>query len=114
MKKSKGHIVIIVICAVLSVVFVLGLTGFLIPHKKSFVNVCYRSSGLYTAHTTLGDYYLDSDTDLSSILPDNDPNDIDSLGEQTLMVRFSGFRVYNTDMMGMFVHYPAVVYEVVL
>ena len=113
MKKSKGHIVIIVICAVLAAAFVLGLIGFLTPHKKSFVNVCCRSSGVYTAHTVLGDYYLDSDTDLSLVLPDNDPDDIDSLGEQTLKVRFTGFRVYYTDMMGAFVHYPVVVYEVV-
>lgn len=65
----------------------------------------------YYAYRGTGKIYIDSDTDLASILDDNDSVSSDSLGPQSLKLKLTGIRYFTEDMMGVFVKYPVLVYE---
>ena len=65
----------------------------------------------YLAYADPTKCFIDSDVALSEFLDDNDSEYEDSLGEQTLVVEFTGFRIYRTDNSGIFTSYPIPVYE---
>lgn len=121
-KKSakKGVIAVSVILALLVIgVSALAISLFL-PHQKKALSmypaaghsIAYNGRFSYRCADGLTAFYVDSDTDLSQVLEDKDPQS-DDMGEQTLKVRMAGLREYRTDNMGVWMSYPVIVYEYV-
>ena len=109
----------IAIIAVVVVVLALAIAAPIVyvatPHEMDINELWYRSENdgtyEYLAYADPINCFIDSDTDLSDLIDDNDADSIDSFGEQTLRVEFTGFRTYHTDNSGIFTSYPIPVYE---
>ena len=109
---------ILIVLGVILLVLIVYVVYLVLPHKRHFKSVWIRTSSgnadyEYLGYTGLLKCYIDSDTDLQKILEDNDETYQDSIGEQTLRVRFIGFRIYRTDNSGIFVSYPIPVFRYV-
>lgn len=115
----------IVLTAVLSVVlaFVLLIAGITVyavsPHKRHFNKVRLVSNnkfdGCYLYHVSNNSgkvYILRTPADLREIFTaaEDDPFD---LGEQDLTVKAKGMEIYRTDLSGITLSYPTIVYEYV-
>lgn len=110
----------VTVTAVILLILVLLAGGLfvcaLIPHKQHFRSVWIRTyagntSNEYLAYTSFSKCFIDSDAALQDFLEDNDEEYDNGIGEQTLKVRFTGFRTYRTDNSGIFMSYPIPVYE---
>ena len=89
------------------------------PHKRHFNKVIlvsnkkYDGSYLYHASNNGGKVFiLRTPADLREVCTssENDPYD---LGEQELTVKATGIEIYRTDISGMNLSYPTIVYEYV-
>lgn len=116
--SKKGGIIISSVLAVLLIgAIALALLIFL-PHNKKVLSILPMTGNAdindgrfnYRCADGLTALYIDSDVDLSTVLEDKDPQS-DDLGEQTLKLKFAGFRELKTDNMGVWMSYPVVVYE---
>ncbi|MBO4637346.1 MAG: hypothetical protein J5685_09400 [Clostridiales bacterium] len=129
-KTNKKAVAFLITLAVISLIVILGAFFHAIfPHYETFENVynCGDIPGFhyisekdldrddhpyhYICSDILTSYYVDSYVELEKSYDDNEPDDMYSLGEQDLKVKATGVRFYYTDIMGMMVHYPVIVYE---
>ena len=125
-KTSKsGKAVKIILTAVISLVLLAvlicgGITLYeTTPHKRHFNKVTLvsnrKTDGNYLYHASNNSgkvFILRTPADLREVLKasEDDPYD---LGEQDLTVKAKGIEIYRTDLGGMFLSYPTVVYEYV-
>lgn len=125
-KKSTAHKVIKIIITVflsliiLAVLITGGITLYeTTPHKRHFNKVMLVSNnkfdGRYLYHVSNNSgkvYILRTPTDLrdSFSASEDDPFD---LGEQDLTVKATGIEIYRTDLSGIHISYPTIVYEYV-
>ncbi|MBR3463966.1 MAG: hypothetical protein IKH23_02710 [Clostridiales bacterium] len=122
---KSGKIIKIILTAVISLVLlaVLICGGITLheatPHKRHFNKVIlvsnkkYDGSYLYHASNNSGKVFiLRTPADLREVCTssENDPYD---LGEQDLTVKATGIEIYRTDISGMNLSYPTIVYEYV-
>ena len=116
-KIMRKAIAVIAILVVAFAGLIAGLAVYAMsPHKLHMDSVVKWSNGAdaayeYFAYSSPFNCYIDSDEDLEDLLDDNEPEDDDGLGEQTLTVRFIGWRTYKTDNSGIWMEYPIPVYE---
>lgn len=89
------------------------------PHKRHFNKVRLVSNNrfdgkyLYHGSNNRGKVFiLKTGTDLREIFKASDEDGFD-LGEYDLTVRATGIGIYRTDISGMFISYPTIVYEYV-
>ena len=125
-KRSNGRKAVIIVLTVfisiiiLTVLIIGGMTFHeTTPHKVHFNKVClvsnkkYDGSYLYHASNNGGKVFiLRTPADLREVCTssENDPYD---LGEQDLTVRATGIETYRTDISGLNISYPTIVYEYV-
>ena len=91
----------------------------LTPHKRHFNKVLLvsnnRIDGKYLYHGSNNSgkvFILKTETDLREFYKASGEDSFD-LGEQDLTVKATGIGIYRTDISGMFISYPTVVYEYV-
>lgn len=89
------------------------------PHKVHFNKVYLVSNnkydGKYLYHLSNNSgkvFILRTETDLRSIFTVSEEDEFD-LGEQDLTVRATGIETYRTDISGLNISYPTIVYEYV-
>ena len=115
-KKRIWKVVMIILSAV-AIAFVMILAVLLIPHKRKFSSVHAKHNATYdnivmfydgnekrqyqARHAQHG-CFIDSDVELEEVRDD---------GFVWLKTRAIGIRTYRTDVMGIWVSYPAIVYE---
>ena len=123
--SKTGKILKIVLTAVISIllVFILLITGITVyeasPHKRHFNKVClvsnskYNGKYLYHLSNNSGKVFiLRTETDLRNIFAASGEDEF-NLGEQDLTVRATGIETYRTDLSGLNISYPTIVYEYV-
>ena len=108
-KRSNGRKAVIIVLTVfisiiiLTVLIIGGMTFHeTTPHKVHFNKVCLVSNNKYDGMRT--------ETDLRSIFTASEEDEFD-LGEQDLTVRATGIETYRTDISGLNISYPTIVYE---
>lgn len=125
-KKSTAHKVIkIIITVVLSVIILAVLiTGGITlyettPHKRHFNKIMLVSNnkfdGRYLYHVSNNSgkvYILRTPADLRELFSASEDDPFD-LGEQDLTVKATGIEIYRTDLSGIHLSYPTIVYEYV-
>ena len=122
---KTGKILKIVLTAAAStilavILLIAGITVYAVsPHKRHFNKVRLVSNnkfdGCYLYHVSNNSgkvYILRTPTDLRELYPasEDDPSD---LGEQDLTVKAKGMEIYRTDLSGITLSYPTIVYEYV-
>ena len=123
--SKSGKILKIVLTAMLSVVLVIVLliTGIIVyevnPHKRHFNKIILVSNnkfdGRYLYHVSNNSgkvYILRTPTDLRDLYPASEDDPFD-LGEQDLTVKAKGIEIFRTDLSGLTLSYPTIVYEYV-
>ena len=125
-KRSNGRKAVIIVLTVfisimiLTVLIIGGMTFHeTTPHKVHFNKVCLVSNnkydGKYLYHLSNNSgkvFILRTETDLRSIFTASKEDEFD-LGEQDLTVRATGIETYRTDISGLNISYPTIVYEYV-
>jgi hypothetical protein len=125
-KRSKGRKAVIIVLTVfisiliLTVLIIGGMTFHeTTPHKVHFNKVYLVSNnkydGKYLYHLCNNSgkvFILRTETDLRSIFTASEEDEFD-LGEQDLTVRATGIETYRTDISGLIISYPTIVYEYV-
>ncbi len=122
---KSGKIIKIILTAVISLVLLAilicgGITIYEVtPHKRHFNKVILVSNNthdgnyLYHASNNSGKVFiLRTPADLRDVYKTSEDDPYD-LGEQNLTVKATGIELYWTDLGGMFLSYPTVVYEYV-
>ena len=123
-KRSPARKAIkIVLTVILSIIIIVVLVtaGITIhevtPHKRHFNKVWLVSNNkfdgkyLYHGSNNRGKVFiLKTETDLREIFKASEEDGFD-LGEQDLTVKASGIEMYRTDISGIFISYPTIVYE---
>ena len=112
-RKALRIVLTVIVSAVLLCTLIAGGTaiGLATPHTKHFTNISKVSDnmigGQYIYHVNCNGVVsiLKTDTVLSEDLENN--------GEQDLKVKATGIDIYKTDMSGIFISYPVIVYEYV-
>ncbi len=122
---KTGKILKIVLTAAAStilavILLIAGITVYAVsPHKRHFNKVRLVSNnkfdGCYLYHVSNNSgkvYILRTPTDLRELYPasEDDPSD---LGEQDLTVKAKRMEIYRTDLSGITISYPTIVYEYV-
>ena len=124
--KSKGRKVVIIVLTVIISIIILAvlITGGITvheatPHRVHFNKVLLVSNnkydGKYLYHLSNNSgkvFILRTETDLRSIFTVSEEDEFD-LGEQDLTVRATGIETYRTDISGLNISYPTIVYEYV-
>ena len=125
-KRSNGRkAVIIVLTVIISIIIlaVLIIGGITVheatPHRVHFNKVLlvsnnkYDGKYLYNLSNNSGKVFiLRTETDLRNIFTASGEDEFD-LGEQDLTVRATGIETYRTDLSGLNISYPTIVYEYV-
>ena len=124
--KSKGRKVVIIVLTVIISIIILAvlITGGITvheatPHRVHFNKVLLVSNnkydGKYLYHLSNNSgkvFILRTETDLRNIFTASGEDEFD-LGEQDLTVRATGIETYRTDLSGLNISYPTIVYEYV-
>ena len=123
--SKTGKILKIVLTPVISIllVFILLITGITVyeasPHKRHFNKIMLVSNnkygGRYLYHVSNNSgkvFILRTSTDLREIFSSSEDDPFD-LGEQDLTVKATGMEIFRTDLSGISLSYPTIVYEYV-
>ncbi|MCR5340922.1 MAG: hypothetical protein K6E60_06190 [Saccharofermentans sp.] len=123
--SKTGKILKIVLTAAVSIVLavillIAGITFYeATPHKRHFNKVILVSNnkfdGCYLYHVSNNSgkvYILRTPTDLRDLYPASEDDPFD-LGEQDLTVKAKGIEIFRTDLSGLTLSYPTIVYEYV-
>ncbi len=124
--KSKGRIVVKFVLTVIISIIILAvlITGGITvheatPHRVHFNKVLLVSNnkydGKYLYHLSNNSgkvFILRTETDLRNIFTASGEDEFD-LGEQDLTVKATGIETYRTDLSGLSISYPTIVYEYV-
>ncbi len=125
-KSSKGRKAVIIVLTVfisiiiLAVLIIGGITVHeATPHRVHFNKVLLVSNnkydGKYLYHLSNNSgkvFILRTETDLRNIFKASGEDEFD-LGEQDLTVKATGIETYRTDLSGLSISYPTIVYEYV-
>lgn len=125
-KSSKGRKAVIIVLTVIISIIILAvlITGGITvheatPHRVHFNKVLlvsnnkYDGKYLYNLSNNSGKVFiLRTETDLRNIFTASGEDEFD-LGEQDLTVRATGIETYRTDLSGLNISYPTIVYEYV-
>ena len=120
-RKAVKIIITVILAVIILTTLIIG--GIVIhevtPHQRHFNKVRLVSNNkfdgcyLYHASNNSGKVFiLKTPADLREILKSSEEDDFD-LGEQVLTVKATGIEIYRTDISGMFISYPTIVYEYV-
>ena len=118
-RKAVKIIITVFISVIILAMLVIG--GLVIreasPHTRHFNKVWLVSNnkfdGRYLYHATNNRgkvFIMRTETDLRKILKSSEDNAFD-FGEQDLTVKATGIEIYRTDISGMNLSYPTIVYE---
>lgn len=124
--KSKGRKAVIIVLTVIISIIILAvlITGGITvhevtPHRVHFNKVLLVSNnkydGKYLYHLSNNSgkvFILRTETDLRNIFKASEEDEFD-LGEQDLTVKATGIETYRTDLSGLSISYPTIVYEYV-
>lgn len=125
-KSSKGRKAVIIVLTVFISIIILAvlITGGITvheatPHRVHFNKVLLVSNnkydGKYLYHLSNNSgkvFILRTETDLRNIFTASGEDEFD-LGEQDLTVKATGIETYRTDLSGLSISYPTIVYEYV-
>lgn len=125
-RKSPVRKAITIILSILLSIIILAvlITGGLVireatPHTRHFNKVRLVSNNrfdgkyLYHGSNNRGKVFiLKTETDLREIFKASEEDEFD-FGEQDLIVKATGIEIYHTDISGLFISYPTIVYEYV-
>ena len=119
-KAVKIIVTVLISMIILAVLIIGGITIHEVaPHKRHFNKVWLVSNNkfdgkyLYHGSNNRGKVFiLKSETDLREILKASEEDAYD-FGEQDLTVKATGIEIYRTDISGIFISYPTIVYEYV-
>ena len=119
-KAVKIVLTVILSVIIIAVLITAGITVHEVtPHKRHFNKVWLvsnnRIDGKYLYHGSNNSgkvFILKTETDLREICEASGEDSFD-LGEQDLTVKATGIGIYRTDISGLFVSYPTIVYEYV-
>ena len=119
-KAVKIIVTVLISMIILAVLIIGGITIHVVtPHKRHFNKVWLVSNNkfdgkyLYHGSNNRGKVFiLKTETDLREILKASEEDAYD-FGEQDLTVKATGIEMYRTDISGIFISYPTIVYEYV-
>ena len=119
-KAVKILVTVLISMIILAVLIIGGITIHEVtPHKRHFNKVWLVSNNkfdgkyLYHGSNNRGKVFiLKTETDLREILKASEEDAYD-FGEQDLTVKATGIEMYRTDISGIFISYPTIVYEYV-
>ena len=119
----KAVTIVLTIFISMMILAVLAFAGITIsettPHKKHFNKVMLVSNnkfdGKYLYHASNNRakvFILKTETDFREVFKASEEDEYD-FGEQDLTVKAIGIEIYRTDVSGMIISYPTIVYEYV-
>ena len=119
-KALKIVLTVILSVIIIAVLITAGITIHEVtPHQRHFNKVWLTSNNkfdgkyLYHGSNNRGKVFiLKTETDLREIYKASEEDSFD-LGEQDLTVKATGIEIYRTDISGIFISYPTIVYEYV-
>ena len=117
-KAVKIALTIIISMTIIAILIVGGtVISEVTPHQRHFNKVRlvsnnkYDGKYLYHASNNRGKVFiLKTETDFREIFKASEENEYD-FGEQDLIVKAIGIEIYRTDISGMIISYPTIVYK---